>query len=183
MSSQPAGIEGAALGGPWGGDEDEVTTGFFYRLGRWELRIAQASVVLMTVLVLTSAISRTVGRPLSWTVDLATFSFAWAAFIGADVALRKGKMVTIDLVVERLGARTRAWLQVVNTVLVAVFLIAMVVLGVWLSYTTHQRTFNGLPWLSYTWVTLSVPVGCALMLYTTARQLPTQWRTVKEGQA
>ncbi len=183
MSSEPAGAEGTDLGGPWGEDVGEVGSGFYYQLGKWELRIAQASVIAMTILVLVSAVSRTVGRPLSWTVDLATFSFAWATFIGADVALRKGKMVTIDLVVERLGARTRAWLQVLNTVLIVIFLAAMVVLGVWLSYTTQQRTFNGLPWLSYTWVTLSVPVGCALMLYTTARKLPVQWRTAKEGQA
>src|SRR5699024_6304063 len=54
--------------------------GLFHLLGRVELRFAQLCVVMMTVLVLTSAVARTVGTPMNWTVDLATFTFAWAVF-------------------------------------------------------------------------------------------------------
>lgn len=162
--------------------EPPAGSGFYHHLGQFELRFAQIAVVAMTLLVLTSAISRTLGKPQSWTVDLATFSFAWAVFMGADVALRRGKMVTIDLVVERLSEHTRAWLNLVNAALIVLFLAAMVVLGAWLSYTTRERSFSGLPWLSYTWVTISVPIGCALMLYTTLRGVPEKLRAVREGQ-
>jgi TRAP-type C4-dicarboxylate transport system permease small subunit len=53
-------------------------TRLYEALGQGELRFAQACVVLMTLLVLVSATARTAGSPLSWTVDLATFLFAWS---------------------------------------------------------------------------------------------------------
>ncbi|WP_125778156.1 TRAP transporter small permease [Antribacter gilvus] len=140
-------------------------------LGRVELRFTQACLVLMTLLVLLSATSRTAGRPLSWTVDLATFVFAWAVFVGADVAWRRDRMVTIDLLAVRLPARPRNGVRLANDVLIAVFLVARVVTGVQLAGDAADRSFSGLPWLSYTWVTLSVPVGCLLMLVTTLRRI------------
>ncbi|MFD2794723.1 TRAP transporter small permease [Promicromonospora vindobonensis] len=146
-------------------------TRLYEKLGRVELRFTQACLVLMTLLVLVSATSRTVGRPLSWTVDLATFVFAWAVFVGADVAWRRDRMVTIDTLVARFPARPRTGVRLANDLLIAVFLVAMVVTGVQLAGDAADRSFSGLPWLSYTWVTLSVPVGCLLMLLTTLRRI------------
>jgi TRAP-type C4-dicarboxylate transport system permease small subunit len=157
---------GSATVGP-----DAQGTGFFNLLGQVELRFAQVCVVIMTLLVLTSAVARTAGNPVSWTVDLATFSFAWAVFVGADVALRRDKLVSIDLLVDRFSERARAWVQLGNSLIIVVFLIALVVLGFRLSYTTSERSFSGLPWLSYTWVTISVPVGAMLMLYTMSHKM------------
>lgn len=180
MSGEPPANPGEeALEAPMSSGAAPAGSGFYHRLGQIELRFAQVAVVAMTLLVLASAVSRTVGRPQSWTVELATFSFAWAVFVGADVALRRGYMVTIDLLVERLGERTRAWLDVVNSVLIIAFLLVLIGFGGWLSYTTYQRSFNGLPWLSYTWVTISVPVGCVLMGYTMARKLRDQVHTLR----
>lgn len=167
-------LGGTAGGGPEAPEDGAAPAagrGFFHRLGRVELRFVQLCVVLMTLLVLTSAVSRTVGRPVSWAVDLATFSFAWAVFVGADLALRNGKMVSIDLLIDRFPERVRTWVQLANSVMVVVFLIAMVVLGSMLSSSTYERTFSGLPWLSYTWVTVSVPLGCLLMLYTMTHRI------------
>jgi len=162
---------GDALEVPASDGEAPAGSGFYHHLGRVEVWFTQASVVAMTLLVLVSAVSRTVGHPQSWTVEMATFSFAWAVFVGADVALRRDKMVTIDVAVERFSPRVRAWIWLVNSVLIALFLVAMVGLGSRLSYTTYDRTFSGLPWLSYSWVTIAVPIGCALMLYTMTHKI------------
>lgn len=144
-------------------------SGIHHWAGVVELRFTQLMVAVMTCLVLASAITRSIGRPQSWTVDMALLTFAWAVFVGADVALRNGRMVNIDLVIARLPSKVRAVVNLFNAVLIIVFLAAMVGLGAWLSYTTRDRSFSGLPWLSYTWVTLAVPVGCALMLWTSLR--------------
>jgi TRAP-type C4-dicarboxylate transport system permease small subunit len=149
----------------------EEGTGFFRALGLVELRFAQVCIVLMTLLVLTSAIARTAGEPLSWTVDLATFTFAWAVFVGADVAWRRDRMVSIDLLVDRFPERVQGVVRLLNYALIAAFLVALVVTGLRLSYTAYDRSFSGLPWLSYTWVTIAVPVGSLLMLYTTAYKI------------
>lgn len=50
-------------------------------------------------------------------------------------------------------------------------LVALIGFGVWLSYTTRFRSFQGIPWFSYTRVTLSVPVGGLLMLITTTLKI------------
>ena len=47
----------------------------------------------------------------------------------------------------------------------------MIGYGIELSYTTRLRTFQGIPGFSYTWVTMSVPIGCALMLVSTIRRI------------
>lgn len=157
----------------YGDDETapEEGSGFYRLLGRVELHFAQVCVVLMTLLVLLSAIARTAGNPLSWTVDLATFTFAWAVFVGADVAWRRDRMVSIDLLLDRLPVRAQAWVRLLNHALTAAFLVTLAYTGLRLSYTASDRSFSGLPWLSYTWVTIAVPVGSLLMLYTTAHKV------------
>ncbi|MFD1717710.1 TRAP transporter small permease [Georgenia deserti] len=160
---------------------EQAGSRFYHWLGRVELRFAQLCIVAMTVLVLTSAVARTIGSPMNWTVDLATFTFAWAVFVGADVTWRRNRMVSIGAVVERLPVRVQAAVAALNTVLIGLFLIAVVITGYTLAIDAADRSFDGIPALSYTWVTIAVPVGCALMLYTTAHKLADQLRTLRHG--
>jgi TRAP-type C4-dicarboxylate transport system permease small subunit len=46
-----------------------------------------------------------------------------------------------------------------------------------------MRTFQGIPGFSYTWVTLSVPFGCALMLITAILKIKTFWRAIATGES
>jgi TRAP-type C4-dicarboxylate transport system permease small subunit len=151
---------------------------FYEWLGTVEMRIAKICVVVLSALVLLSAIARTAGHPMSWTVDMATFLFAWSVFLGADAAMRKNMLVSIDLVVCRFPQKMQWYIKILNNILIGIFLIGMVIFGFMLSYTTYFRTFSGLPWLSYTWVTISVPLGCFLMLMTDFRQTR---KLIREG--
>lgn len=165
-------------------DDDDAAPagrGFFHVLDRIEVRFTQVTLVAMTLLVLISAIARTMRSPVSWAVDLATFTFAWVIFVGADIALRRGKMVSIDILVDLLPARFRRWVDLGNAVLMAAFLAVMVVTGFMLVRATVDRTFSGLPWLSYSWVTLAVPVGCLLMLLTMSQRIKVLLTASKEA--
>jgi TRAP-type C4-dicarboxylate transport system permease small subunit len=42
-----------------------------------------------------------------------------------------------------------------------------VVAGGWLAWVSRARSFQGIPGVSYSWVTASLPVGAALLLATT----------------
>ncbi|GAA4428842.1 TRAP transporter small permease [Georgenia halophila] len=156
-------------------------SGFFLLLGRVELRFAQLCVVLMTALVLTSALARTFGEPMNWTVDLATFTFAWAVFVGADVAWRRDRMVSIDVLVDRLPDGPRAWVRLLSYVIIAVFLVVLAYTGTRLADDASDRSFDGVPWLSYTWVTIAVPIGALLMLYTTVHKIRGEIRARRDG--
>jgi TRAP-type C4-dicarboxylate transport system permease small subunit len=113
-----------------------------------------------------AAIARSIGTPLVWAIDAATFLFAWCVFLGGDIAMRRDRLVCIDVLTCRLPKKYQHYLKIVNNSVIIVFLAGLIVYGVKLAYATRLRTFQGIPDVSYTWVTLSVPVGCLLMLIT-----------------
>ncbi|KUO76909.1 MAG: hypothetical protein APF77_21765 [Clostridia bacterium BRH_c25] len=139
---------------------------FYNWVGKIEVNIAKYCLLIMTLLVFVSAMSRKFGHPMSWAVDVSTFLFAWAVFLGGDAALRNDKMVSIDLLVKKFSMKTQKAIMFINNIIMSVFLAVMVFYGIKLSISTFYRSFSGLPWLSYTWVTISVPLGCLLMLVT-----------------
>jgi TRAP-type transport system small permease protein len=136
-----------------------------------ESRIASALLVAMVVLILAGAVSRVFGHPLNWSTDAATAAFAWAGFLCADVAWRRNALMSIEFVTARLAAAPARWLRMANLFVIAVFLVYVIVLGLQLSWTSRVRTFQGIPGVSYSWVTLSMPVGASLLLLTTLLKL------------
>jgi TRAP-type C4-dicarboxylate transport system permease small subunit len=52
--------------------------------------------------------------------------------------------------------------------LITAFLFYLLVMGAYLSWISRVRSFQGIPEVSYSWVTMSLPVGAALLIVTTA---------------
>jgi TRAP-type C4-dicarboxylate transport system permease small subunit len=145
------------------------------RLYAWlcaaEARIAATFFVAMVLLIFGGGVARVVGHPQNWTIDAATCLFAWACFLSADVAWRRDKLMSVDVITRRLPARTQRAVQTVNYCIIAAFLVYAVGAGSWLAWTSRARSFQGIPQVSYSWITLSMPVGSALLLATTLRKL------------
>ncbi|WEX90032.1 TRAP transporter small permease subunit [Sinorhizobium garamanticum] len=133
-----------------------------------EAIIAGTFLVLMVVLIFAGGVARLLHHPLNWTIDLATCFFAWAAFLCADIAWRNDTLMSIDVAVARAPERLRRALLYCNYLIISAFLIYVIYAGVWLSWISRARSFQGIPGLSYSWVTMSMPVGAALLLLTTA---------------
>jgi TRAP-type C4-dicarboxylate transport system permease small subunit len=131
--------------------------------------------VFMVGLVFIAASTRYVGYPINWSVDMAVCLFAWCTFLSADVAMRKNKLMNVDFLIRNLSEKNRFLIEIMNLLIILIFLAALIGFGVWLSYTTRFRTFQGIPGFSYTWVTLSVPVGGTLMGITTILQIRNKW--------
>ncbi len=132
-----------------------------------ELLFVKVAFVSLVLLVFIAAFTRYIGYPINWSVDMAQCLFAWCTFLAADIAMRNDKLMKVDFFVRRLPQNLQSKVEQLNLVIILVFLAALVGYGVWLSYTTRFRTFQGIPGFSYTWVTLSVPVGSLLMAITT----------------
>ncbi|MCA3262349.1 MAG: TRAP transporter small permease [Telmatospirillum sp.] len=132
-----------------------------------EAALAAVCLVAMVALVMTGAIARFLENPLNWTADFATFFFAWAVFLSADVAWRNGNLMAFDLFTASLSPRIRRAVALANLAIIAVFLAYVAVAGLWLSWISRARSFQGIPEISYSVVTLSLPVGAALLLATT----------------
>ena len=122
-------------------------------------RILLAAIV---VLVFVAAITRTFDHPLIWSVNLAQALFVWLCFAGAVKALRIRAHIGVDYFVKRLPDRLRRIVDIALAVLVVAFLGTMTWFGATLTLLNWQRTF-GDSGISYAWVTVAVPVGCAVL--------------------
>jgi TRAP-type transport system small permease protein len=123
-----------------------------------------------TLLVLYGAATRAVGEPVIWAIDLAQASFAWAAVLGADIALKRNSHIEIDILVRAFPRNVRRWLAVAWLVTIVVFLAIVAWYGIQLTLLNIERPM-GDTGLSYAWVTGAIPAGALLMLWTAARRL------------
>jgi TRAP-type C4-dicarboxylate transport system permease small subunit len=155
---------------------------FYEWICKNEMLIAKGSLGLLALLVFAAAVGRFLYHPMNWAMDVATFLFAWTVFLGADAAMRFDRLFCIEVITEKLSPRAQLYLKVINYGIIVVFLLGMIGYGSWLSYTTRLRTFQGIPGFSYTWVTLSVPFGCALMLITSILKIKTYLRAISTGE-
>jgi len=148
-----------------------------------EMLIAEYSLGILSLLVFAAAVGRFLYHPMNWAMDVATFLFAWTDFLGADAAMRMDRLFCIEVITAKLPQRAQLYLKMINYMIIIIFLLGMIGYGSWLSYTTRLRTFQGIPGFSYTWVTLSVPFGCALMLITSILKIKTFLRALSTGES
>ena len=132
-----------------------------------EAALAGTFLLLMVALIFLGGVARMLGHPLNWTIDLATCSFAWGCFLCADIAWRRDALMSIDLLAARVPHGGARLMFFVNHVIIALFLIYVIYAGTWLSWVSRSRSFQGIPGVSYSWVTASIVVGSALLLTTT----------------
>lgn len=136
-----------------------------------ETFIIKVFLVFIVALVFVAASTRYMGYPINWSVDMAVCLFAWCTFLGGDVAMRNNKLMSVDFFISKLSQKKKSLIEIINLFIILIFLLAMIGFGAWLSYTTRFRAFQGIPWFSYTWVTLSVPVAGILMGITTVLKI------------
>ncbi len=148
---------------------------------RAEVFAVKLFLVSVVVLVFIAASTRYLGYPINWSVDVALCLFAWCTFLGGDLALRNNKLMKVDFFINRISPKKRDVVELINLLLILGFLGALIFYGIKLSYTTRFRSFQGIPWFSYTWVTLSVPVGGFLMTITTVLQLRERIKKLKSS--
>jgi TRAP-type C4-dicarboxylate transport system permease small subunit len=141
-----------------------------------EAVIAAALLILMVALIFVGACARVLGTPLNWAIDFATAFFAWACFLCADVAWRRNALMSIDIVIDRIPEKARKALRLANYGIICAFLLYLTVMGSWLAWTSRARSFQGIPEISYAWVTMSASVGGLLLLVTTVLKARKEFR-------
>lgn len=148
---------------------------------RAEESMAQALLVVTVTVVLVSAVARTARYPIAWGMEMATFLFAWAVFLSADVAMREDRHVAVDYFVNKLPETARHVIKVINYLIILAFLVFLMAYGVSMTYFTRFRAFQGIPGFSYMWVTASVPLGSLLLGVTTARRIAGTMEAIRKA--
>jgi C4-dicarboxylate transporter, DctQ subunit len=137
--------------------------GYFCKL---EETLVKGFLVSITFLVFISAIFRTIKYPLNWAVDLSMLLFAWVVFLGANMALRNTELVNVDLFINKFSAKIRKNIYIFWNIIIILFLFFLIWHGIPLAMESTSRQFQTLG-ISYSWATISVPVGALLMIIST----------------
>jgi TRAP-type C4-dicarboxylate transport system permease small subunit len=140
---------------------------FYQKLCAAEAALAGTLLALMVALIFLGGVSRVLGYPLNWSTDFATAFFAWACFLCADIAWRRGSLMAIEFLPARLPANAQKFLRMINYLIISAFLVYLMVMGTWLAWTSRVRSFQGIPEISYSWVSASAVAGGLLLLITT----------------
>jgi TRAP-type transport system small permease protein len=143
----------------------------YNRLCAAEAVLAGTLLILMVALIFVGGVARLFGHPLNWSTDFATAFFAWACFMCADIAWRRNNLMAIEFLPARLPAKAQRALRLANHFIISAFLLYLIVMGTWLAWISRVRSFQGIPEISYSWITMSLPVGGALLLVTTALKI------------
>jgi TRAP-type C4-dicarboxylate transport system permease small subunit len=140
-------------------------------LGKAEVAVSATCFTISLTLIFYSAISRALKHPINWSQDMSLFLFAWGVFLSADAAMRADKLINIDLVVNHFPQQIKKYIAIVIYLLILCFLAIMIYNGIKLSLFSRRRVFQGIPGFSYSWVMLSIPVGCLLQSATVILKL------------
>jgi len=135
-----------------------------------EEALAMFCLLAATLILCVGAVCRALGNPLTSISEIALCMFAWCVFLGADTAYRRNKLVYVELLIDKAKPQVRRILYCVNYLLVGAFLALFVYESIRLVIHSWVRSWSSLPWLSYGWIALCMPVGCTLMLITTVIQ-------------
>ena len=146
---------------------------FYARLCKVEESLTKFFLVVVFTLVFFSALFRTFGIPINWAVDVAKLFFSWAVFFGTDMAIRENRLVRVDMLTDRLPNKITKTIEVLFSLVILAFLIVMIKYGVTLCVDNEKRQFANMA-ISYSWATLSLPVGCFFMVISQSIRLKSQ---------
>lgn len=144
------------------------------RLGRALTLLEEAFTSLLllaiVVLVFVAAITRYLGTPINWSVDVAQALFVWVIYVGAHQALLRRQHIGVSFFVDRLHPNARTAIYLLTSAVIAWFLVMIIVHGTQVSIINVRRILQNIP-VSYSWVTMAAPVGALLMLFTTLARM------------
>ena len=139
-----------------------------------EETVVASFVAIITFLIFISAIARGLSYPLNWAPDTSLLLLAWVVFLGADIALRRADFIRVDIFLRKFPVKVKKFLYYLYYVLIIMFLAMIVRYGIPLAIENSRRNFQALE-ISYSWATISAPVGSICMIITIILKLVKKW--------
>ena len=127
--------------------------------------------ILLVLLVFSSAVLRFLRQSVSWNIDLAILFLAWTSFLGADVAWRSGQIIGVDLLTRTFPVSLQRIISLIVHTIILCALVLMVIYGAKLAWSEKLETFQSIPWIPYSLVTLSLVLASFSMVFTTIQKI------------
>ncbi len=100
--------------------------------------------------------------PIGWSEELLTYSFTWASFMGASMAIYTNSHFSVDLVTKHFSPRLLKGVRILIWLLICIFSLFLLVMGTRLALANTIQRMNILP-ISMFWAYLAMPVAGAFI--------------------
>ncbi len=139
-------------------------------LNKIETVVVCTGLSILIITVFAAAVLRFFGVDMSMSTDIAQLVFAWVSFIGADLAMRKNKHMGVDMLIKNLPPFVQDIIWIFNYILIFIFLATVTYYGADLCVRNAARKYQTL-YISYSYATVSCPIGCFLMSITSLKRI------------
>lgn len=144
---------------------------FFRRLEVW-LAILVLAIVLC--LIGWATLTRYLGIPNVWVIEVTQAFFAWLCMLSASIAFRNGSHFSIDLMAHLIPRHLEPWLSVFRFTVLLILLCTLIWYSLDYVELTNRRKLP-LSGIRFSWVSAAFPAACALMAITCIEHINADW--------
>lgn len=136
------------------------------------LEFALASLLLCAVVVLVglAAITRAMGTPIIWSIEVAQLMFLWLCILAIDISMQDGRHFGLRIVQDNVPERARRIVEIVNLVIMIV-LLAFLIRYAWRNTVIMHTRLDGALQIPGSYFHASMVVGFALLIRTLVARL------------
>lgn len=142
---------------------------------RFEISLATLLLAAIVVLVAVAAISRKMGSPIIWSLEVSTALFVWLVVLCVDIAMQQNRHFGLSLVLDNVPPSARRWIEIANMVVVMLLLTYLLYYALINVPLMHKRMLGALQ-IPKSYIHLAMPVGILLWLRTLAVQVRDRWQ-------
>lgn len=115
----------------------------------------------------------------TWAEEISITLMLWATWGAACLAVKQGSHLRVHILEERVTPRTSLLIRVGFKFLAIMFLVVITLVSKSVLDAMENQTLTSLPNVPLNTVYLSVPVGCALMIYYFLRSIVVDWKVLR----
>lgn len=142
---------------------------------RLEISLATTLLAAIVVLVAVAAVSRKMGSPIIWSLEVSTALFVWLVVICVDIAMQQNRHFGLSIILDNVPPRAGRMIEIANRIVIVGLLLYLLYYAVINVPLMHKRMLGALQ-IPKSYIHLAMPVGIVLWLRTLAVQIFEQWR-------
>ena len=127
------------------GKKVKVIIGVVDRINSWLFNLIAVFFGLIAMLTIYQVFARYIlGKPLVWSEEIVRYSMVWIVLLGTVIALRKGLLISVEIVLHVVPSKVRKIMEIFVVSLNIVFLIILVKYGFAILETTSGQNIGAL---------------------------------------
>lgn len=139
------------------------------------------SIFLITVII--QIVARFMKVAVMWAQDVSVYSFIWAVFMGASIAVHNHQHFAFDSLREKLKGRSKVVHHIVIILLMLVFTLAMSKYGIDVTQRFWNYKWVNLPNMKMGYVWIAMPItGITMSFYLVTHLIENIFKLVKGGE-